>query len=242
MINAMDKINARNTDIMTQIETSNREISEIVKVISEIGNKTKVINDIVFQTKLLSFNASVEAARAGEHGKGFAVVADEVGNLAEMSGSAAKEISSLLDGSIVKVNEIVRDTQSRVERLVKSAQEEVASGSQIAQRCGAVLSQIVGNVEEVNRGVSEITTASAEQAKGVELIDQAVGQLDHVTQANASAARESAASAEKLSEQAGLLHQAIQDLSSVVRGGAAAAQSEENGSREGFDEAPAAAA
>ena len=73
-------------------------------LISEIGNKTKVINDIVFQTKLLSFNASVEAARAGEHGKGFSVVAEEVGNLAHMSGNSAKEITQLLESSINRVN------------------------------------------------------------------------------------------------------------------------------------------
>jgi methyl-accepting chemotaxis protein len=86
---------------------SNDEISSIVKVIAEIGDKTKVINDIVFQTKLLSFNASVEAARAGEQGKGFAVVAEEVGNLATMSGKAAEEISSMLGDSMGKVELIV---------------------------------------------------------------------------------------------------------------------------------------
>ncbi|MBS1984951.1 MAG: hypothetical protein JST16_12350, partial [Bdellovibrionales bacterium] len=91
VIRAIDEINQNNTRIMTETEESNRQITDIVKVITEIGAKTKVINDIVFQTKLLSFNASVEAARAGEHGKGFAVVAEEVGNLASMSGNAAKE-------------------------------------------------------------------------------------------------------------------------------------------------------
>ena len=76
-----------------QVGESNEQIENIVKIIGEISNKTAIINDIVFQTKLLSFNASVEAARAGEHGKGFAVVAEEVGNLAQMSGTAAKEFT-----------------------------------------------------------------------------------------------------------------------------------------------------
>ncbi|MBI3544116.1 MAG: methyl-accepting chemotaxis protein [Deltaproteobacteria bacterium] len=83
MVSAIGEIDASNNRIMTHIEESNRQITEIVKVITEIGTKTKVINDIVFKTQLLSFNASVEAARAGEHGKGFAVVAEEVGNLAQ---------------------------------------------------------------------------------------------------------------------------------------------------------------
>ncbi len=113
MISAMGEINQSNNSIMEQVENSNKQITEIVDVIKEIGAKTKVINDIVFQTKLLSFNASVEAARAGEMGKGFAVVAEEVGNLAAMSGNAAKEISDLLDNSIHKVETIVHETKEK---------------------------------------------------------------------------------------------------------------------------------
>jgi methyl-accepting chemotaxis protein len=100
MVLSMSQINESNNNIMTQINHSNEQMGEIVKVIQEIETKTKVINDIVFQTKLLSFNASVEAARAGEQGKGFAVVAEEVGNLAQMSGNAAKEISEMLASSV----------------------------------------------------------------------------------------------------------------------------------------------
>ena len=85
VLEAMNRIKSASADVMTQVQQSNEKIMEIVQVIGEIGDKTKVINDIVFQTKLLSFNASVEAARAGEPGKGFAVVAEEVGNLAEMA-------------------------------------------------------------------------------------------------------------------------------------------------------------
>jgi methyl-accepting chemotaxis protein len=138
MIQAIQEIHQSNTEIMKEIDDSNQEISEIVQVIAEIGNKTKVINDIVFQTKLLSFNASVEAARAGEHGKGFAVVAEEVGNLAQMSGNAAKEISGLLEGSIVKVETIVKNTKTKVERLVGTGKQKVEQGRSVAKRCGEV--------------------------------------------------------------------------------------------------------
>ncbi|MBX3034070.1 MAG: MCP four helix bundle domain-containing protein, partial [Bdellovibrionaceae bacterium] len=134
MISSMDEINSSNNNIMEQVNQSNARIAEIVNVIEEIGNKTKVINDIVFQTKLLSFNASVEAARAGEHGKGFAVVAEEVGNLAQMSGNAAKEISSLLEESVNKVNSIVSETKTRVEKLITDGRETVESGTQVARQ------------------------------------------------------------------------------------------------------------
>ena len=118
MIEAMEAINQSNNDISDEVNKSNEQTAGIVKVINEISDKTKVINDIVFQTKLLSFNASVEAARAGEHGRGFAVVAEEVGNLAEMSGRAAKEISEILQASISNVEAVVKETGESVDRLI----------------------------------------------------------------------------------------------------------------------------
>ena len=122
MLVVIEDIKSANDDILTQMDISNKEFSEIVRIISDIAKKTNVINEIVFQTKLLSFNASVEAARAGEHGKGFASVAEEVGNLAQMSGDAAKEISEMLSNSIVRVNGIVDGTKSRIDELLKVVQ------------------------------------------------------------------------------------------------------------------------
>lgn len=119
MIDAMNDITESNKLIEEEIENSNRRLTEIVGIIAEIENKTAVINEIVFQTKLLSFNASVEAARAGDNGKGFAVVAQEVGNLANMSGRAAKEITALLAQSTQKVNSIVQETTTRVRQLME---------------------------------------------------------------------------------------------------------------------------
>lgn len=203
MIHAIDGINQ-----------SNSEIAEIVKVIGEIGNKTKVINDIVFQTKLLSFNASVEAARAGEHGKGFAVVAEEVGNLAQMSGNAAKEIASLLEGSIQKVERIVNETKGKVE-----------VGTRVARQCGDVLEEIVTNVSSVSQMVNDISSACQEQAQGVQEITKAMSQLDQVTQENAATSEEAASTAEELSAQAEALRGVVGVLIQTVKGtNSAAAQ------------------
>ncbi len=218
MIRSIDEINQSNTEIMQQIENSNHEISEIVKVISEIGSKTKVINDIVFQTKLLSFNASVEAARAGEHGKGFAVVAEEVGNLAQMSGNASKEISSMLDNSIQKVESIVNQTKSRVEKLITTGKEKVSHGTSTARRCGEVLDEIVANVSKVSEMVGEIATASNEQAHGVQEISKAMGQLDQVTQRSANASRQSAEAVEVLAAESEDLRKLVQSLILTVHG------------------------
>lgn len=224
MSRSIAAISESNTAIMTQIEERNRQIGEIVKVIGEIGNKTKVINDIVFQTKLLSFNASVEAARAGEHGKGFAVVAEEVGNLAQMSGNAAKEISTMLDSSIQKVEGIVAETRTEVERLVVESKEKVEIGMQVASRCGDVLTKILSTVQEVDGMVGEISSASQEQAQGVAEINKAMNQLDQVTQQNSAISQSTASSAEALSSQAEQLRQMVRDLFFVINGSLDGAQ------------------
>lgn len=218
MVTSIEEISQSNVEIMQQIDASNHEISDIVKVIAEIGNKTKVINDIVFQTKLLSFNASIEAARAGEHGKGFAVVAEEVGNLAQMSGNSAKEITEMLDGSIKKVEEIVRNTKSRVEVLVQSAKNKVQSGTVTAKRCGEILDEIVTNVTHVGSMVSEISNASQQQAQGVQEINKAMNELDTVAQQNNLASQQSSVSATELQTQVDRLKDMVHVLNSVVLG------------------------
>ena len=219
MVESIDAINRSNNDIMLQITASNEEIGGIVKVIAEIGNKTKIINDIVFQTKLLSFNASVEAARAGEHGKGFAVVAEEVGNLAQMSGNAAKEISQMLDESIRKVESTVINSKSKVDQLMASGRQKVESGISTAKRCGESLDEIVANVGSLNLMINEIATASREQAQGVQEITKAMGQLDQVTQENAAASQQAASAGEELSGQAVALQGSVERLVQVVQGG-----------------------
>lgn len=218
MLQSMEAINHSNAVIMQQIEHSNNQFGEIVKVIAEIGNKTKVINDIVFQTKLLSFNASVEAARAGEHGKGFAVVAEEVGNLAQMSGNAAKEISSLLENSTQKVESIVQETKSKVGSLIADGKLKVEEGTNVAKQCSDILTEIVKNVSSVSLMSKEIATASDEQSRGVHEITKAMGQLDAVTQTNAATSEEAASAAEELSAQAEALRSLVVDLVFTVNG------------------------
>ncbi len=218
MANAMGDINSANDNIMNQINQSNAQMTEILTVILEIGNKTKVINDIVFQTKLLSFNASVEAARAGEHGKGFAVVAEEVGNLAQMSGNAAKEISQMLAEGNQKVAKIVANTKSSVESLIKEGKSKVEIGNNVAQQCGQILNSIVSNVGDVNRMAGEISLASQEQSMGVREITNAIGQLETATQQNAANSEQSSKAAEELASQAETLRSAVGDLIQLVRG------------------------
>lgn len=221
MISSIDEINKANVGIMNQVDYSNAQMQEIVKVIAEIGNKTKVINDIVFQTKLLSFNASVEAARAGEHGKGFAVVAEEVGNLAAMSGNAAQEISGMLEDSIRKVETIVNESKTSVSRMVEEGKRKVDEGTKIAQECGEVLQDIVESIECVAHMNEEISRASLEQTQGMTEITKAMHSLDQVTQQNSATSEQAASAAEQLSAQAEALNTVVRDLVMAVQGSAA---------------------
>lgn len=218
MMNSINEIKQSNDVIMDEMAKSNEEISDIVKVILEIGEKTKVINDIVFQTKLLSFNASVEAARAGEHGKGFSVVAEEVGNLASMSGKSASEISDMIDMSIKKVTEIVDKTKETVERLTKDGAEKANHGTQMASECGEVFESVLTNVTKVNDVVEEIATATEEQAKGVDEINKAVSQLDEVTQQSANIANEASKIGQDVNKESSGLSDISYNLTSLLTG------------------------
>ncbi len=223
MLVSIKEIGMSNNEIMQQMEQTNREFSEIVGVISTIAEKTKVINDIVFQTKLLSFNASVEAARAGEHGQGFSVVADEVGNLAEMSGKAATEISSILDQSIRKVEGIIQSTQGRIKTLVENGKEKLSTGIKTAERCDVALDEILENVGNVDKMVYEIASASKEQSRGVQEITSAMSQIDQANQQNTNISHDSSVAATQLSKQAHELEDVANELKMLIEGASASA-------------------
>ncbi len=221
MLRAIEEINQSNLEITSQVSENEKQMNGITQLIKNISQKTKVIDEIVFQTKLLSFNASVEAARAGEAGKGFAVVAEEVGNLAQMSGHAAKEINQMLDQSVQKVEQMVRETQTHFSRIVQSSQQKVQTGQRTAQDCNAVLEEIIENVTSVDTLVSEIAVASKEQSQGIREISKAIGQMEQVTQQNTTVAQTSSHEAEALSERSSELNKIVGDLTVWMKGTAA---------------------
>ena len=218
MVVSMREINQGNQDIIAQVEDSNKKINEILTMISEIGNKTKMINDIVFQTKLLSFNASVEAARAGENGKGFAVVAEEVGNLATSSGNSAKEISELLEESISRVESIVKETSMKIEHVSQMGRERIKTGQETATKCSAVFDDIVKSFNDVASMVSEISMASKEQNSGMNEINKAMGRLNLGTEKSNQIAAQSSEAANKLETQAKTLEEVVQNIQTVIHG------------------------
>ncbi len=147
-----------------------------------------VIDEIAFQTNLLALNASVEAARAGEQGRGFAVVATEVRNLAQRSATAAKEIKDLIQDSVGKVK----------------------IGSDLVEKSGETLGEIVQGVKKVGDMIAEIAAASQEQTVGIAQINQAITNMDDITQRNAALAEEASANSENLNSQATKMNKQVQ--------------------------------
>jgi methyl-accepting chemotaxis protein len=218
MIRAIEAIHQGNDRITQRVDESNRSIEGIVGIISEIGSKAQVINDIVFQTKLLSFNASVEAARAGEYGKGFSVVAEEVGALAKSSGDAAREIDGMLNRGLATARSVIEQTKTSVGAIVEENKAQVISGTQVARRCGEILSEILANVSEVHGSVTEISTAMSEQSSGITEVNQAVQQIGQLTVQNTQISENAAASAQDLLGQAEALARVVASLSLEVYG------------------------
>ena len=164
-------------EVMDKVTATMRGISDSSKKVAEI---TGMIDSIAFQTNILALNASVEAARAGEQGRGFAVVAGEVRNLAGRSADAAREIK----------------------QLIESSTRQVSEGSALVEQAGNTMREVVTAVKRVTDIMDEISAASQEQSSGIEQINQAVCQMDEVTQQNAALVEQITAAAASLEEQA----------------------------------------
>jgi len=174
----------RGSQVVGQVVTT---MDAIQSASHRIGDIIRVIDGIAFQTNILALNAAVEAARAGEQGRGFAVVASEVRSLAQRSAEAAKEIKGLIEASV----------------------EQVAEGARLVQDAGQTMGEIVTRVASVSGIMAEISSASQEQAAGIDQVNQTVAQMDDATQQNAALVEEASAAARLLEAQAADLTQAV---------------------------------
>ncbi len=171
-------------EVVAEVVDTMRGINDASRKIADIIG---VIDGIAFQTNILALNAAVEAARAGEQGRGFAVVAGEVRSLAQRSAEAAKEIKQLITDSVQRVEQ----------------------GTQLVDKAGNTMTEVVGAIRRVTDIMGEISAASREQSAGVSQVGEAITQMDQATQQNAALVEESSAAASSLNQQAGDLVQAV---------------------------------
>jgi methyl-accepting chemotaxis protein len=202
--------NARQADKLAHAASAVAEkggaiVSQVVHTMGAIDSSAKKIVDIIgvidgiaFQTNILALNAAVEAARAGEQGRGFAVVASEVRGLAQRSAAAAKEIKVLIDNSVTQVD----------------------AGAQLVQQAGSTMEEVVASVRRVTDIMSEITAASSEQSIGINQVNEAIAQMDEMTQQNAALVEQAAAAAASMQDQAA----SLAGVSAQFKLGAAAVQ------------------
>ena len=193
LVSSTAEIAANGGEIVGQVVTTMGSIKESSRKIADIIG---VIDGIAFQTNILALNAAVEAARAGEQGRGFAVVAAEVRNLAQRSAGAAKEIKTLIGDSV----------------------EKVEAGRKLVDEAGEAMEDIVTSVQLVADIIGGTATASQEQSAGIEQINQAVGQMDEMTQQNAALVEEAAAAAESLQDQSMKLAELVKTFKLVRTG------------------------
>ncbi|MGD9971534.1 MAG: methyl-accepting chemotaxis protein [Desulfatirhabdiaceae bacterium] len=185
------------------VDKANSSMNQLIVSMEEISNASeetskiiRTIDEIAFQTNLLALNAAVEAARAGEAGAGFAVVADEVRNLAMRAADAAKNTSTLIEGTVKKVRD----------------------GSELVTRTNEAFQQVATSSAKVAGLVGEIAAASGEQAQGIGQVTVAVTEMDRVTQQNAASAEESASASEELNAQAEQMKSIVNQLARLVTG------------------------
>jgi methyl-accepting chemotaxis protein len=215
---SMKAIESSMATISDEARSNSERMKSIVQIFDQISQKTTMINDIVFQTKLLSFNASIEAARAGEHGRGFTVVAEEIGNLAQVSGKAAKEIHSLLLDSQRQVNEITQGLRERLDHTVDASFTRIRAGMKISERCDAILEDVVSYTSNVENLMNSIAQAAHEQSDGVRNITAAMSELDRVIHSNSAVAQETLRCSQGMTQVASQLHECTVDLQKDIFG------------------------
>ena len=169
LVTSMDEVEKSIVTTQDQIRSASNNFQTLTELLQNVTSKTGVINEIAFQTKLLSFNASVEAARAGEHGRGFSVVADEVGKLAISVTTAANEINAMLANSSIRVHEVVDQNKKGLELASEVTVKELSKSISVAKECGQFFASLESVMELLNQKLKTVDSSTKDQLNKIEL-------------------------------------------------------------------------
>lgn len=193
---------------MTELTQSKEDLEKVLEVIRGVSERTNMINDIVFKTQLLSFNASIEAARAGQHGRGFSVVAEEIAQLANTSGAAAREIEQLTTQGVAQVQAVVESVNSKVD-----------NGKVVTEQMMANFNTLRQNMKSVLESISSITNATNEQQLGIQQSNEAIAQMDEAISQFTNSATQVSNSSEELGELNEKINSEVKNIESIIGGG-----------------------
>lgn len=218
MMRAIEVINETTASMVNQMSITSANLQKVEQIFAAVEQKTKLINDIVFQTKLLSFNASVEAARAGEHGKGFAVVADEVGKLALVSGTSANEISEIISEGSSEISSIILNTKTSLEQLSSVAKQRVEEGSLKAVSCSDAFAAINNSINEIQVLISDLASSANEQNVGISEVNKAMHLINVTTDESSRLVHNTMEAANAANEQSEKLKSIIEKMGMMFKG------------------------
>lgn len=217
LVSSTAELKKGNEHFKNEIDKSIEDLNRALMAIENIAEKTKLINEIVFQTKLLSFNASVEAARAGEQGKGFAVVAEEVGKLAQMSGNVSNEIAMIVNSSLATVKETIGQTKVKVDRLTGDTLRMTDRNYDLVSQCDKIFGRIDHQITNTLELVEQINVASHEQLLGVNDLNGAILHLQEVADRNLLVASQAGEHSQEFSHQASDLVENVNTVFKILR-------------------------
>ncbi|OUR95410.1 hypothetical protein A9Q84_16380 [Halobacteriovorax marinus] len=213
MERVLEKGNDNNEEVMTMINSTKDMLEDLTSLFSQVVSKTNIINDIVFQTKLLSFNASVEAARAGVHGKGFSVVAEEIGKLARMSGESASSIQGTLGITEDKVRNIIDEISSKSSYLEKIINDQTRDGQSTISDFKESFSRVSSGAEVITSLISTAALAAAEQAQAMAEINDATLSVNESIQQNSLVVGQTTNLAKELAKEIDKFNESLFNLS-----------------------------
>ena len=215
---SLNGITDSNQVIEDAISNKFNEIEKSLEMIERISENTKLIHDIVFKTKLLSFNASVEAARAGEHGKGFSVVAEEIGNLAKVSGDSATKIESIIETAKTELSSIIASSIEETQSLFCHNKEKLEDGDKSVSECSMKFNEVQNSIQLVSQAFKEINVSNIEQAAGVKEVSSSAHDFELASKICLSIASENQSSANQLRKEVSILEQQIGKIKVTIFG------------------------